>query len=61
MFEKILQAFLMQGVLPEVLAIIKEHFDKTGQIISLEELQIRFQTRADSVITNGTDWLNAHK
>ena len=61
MLEKLFQAFLEQGILPEVLNLIKEHFDKTGEIISLPDLIVRFQSRADSVIQNGTDWLNVNK
>lgn len=61
MFEKFFEALLTQGVLPEVLKIIQEHFNKTGEIISLPDLIIRFQGRADSIINTGTDWLGSHK
>ena len=61
MFAAIFQAFITQGVLPELLQIIKNHFDSTGQLPTLEEVIAKLDMDADGGIKIGTDWLNAHK
>jgi hypothetical protein len=60
MLEQIFQAFLMQGILPELLALIDSHFKQTGTLPTLEELQASFNAKADSVIANGTSWMKIH-
>ena len=60
MFEALLQAFITQGVLPELLNIIKNHFASTGNIPTLDEVLAKLNTDADGGIKIGTDWLNSH-
>ena len=61
MLEGLLQAFITGGVIPEVLQIIKNHFDLTGNLPTLVQVIAQLHTDAQGGILIGQAWLDAHK
>lgn len=58
MFETILLQVLQNIVVPEVASFIKRRYEETGTWPTREELELCVSTLADSIIREGTDFLN---
>ena len=52
---------LMAGLADEILKMIRDHFNSTGQLPTDAEIKAKIRTHADRIIETGQAWLDAHK
>jgi uncharacterized protein YeaC (DUF1315 family) len=58
MWEQLLLQVLSNVVVPEVAQFIQLHYQNTGKWPTKEELEEKVKSLADTVIREGTDFLN---
>jgi hypothetical protein len=56
----IILALIQQGVIPEVLAFIRERFTRTGALPTDEEVIAALVLKADAITAIGVAWLESH-
>ena len=56
----IILAIIQAGVIPEIMAFIRQRFTQTGQMPTDAEVLARVAEMADAIIANGEAWLAAH-
>jgi hypothetical protein len=53
-------AIIQAGLIPEVMAYIRQRFTQSGQLPTDAEVLARVEAMADAIILKGEAWLLAH-
>jgi hypothetical protein len=52
---------ILRALAPEVLAVVKEQFNRTGLLPTSDELDAAIVAKRDQKIAEGDDWLDKHR